>query len=139
MFAKEELHDGHERGGGPGWNPERPKGYRWQAVAVREGDCPGSPVRNQRNAEELVPLLRAGASAADVAQHLPYSERELRLMLRDLRAVGLIVPQRQLAVRQQFAARLQATAAEQTVPVPVGAHASSGLRATLKRLSESFH
>ena len=57
MFATEELHDGHERGGGPGWNPERPKGYRWQAVAVREGDCPGSPVRNQRNAEELVPLL----------------------------------------------------------------------------------
>ena len=89
--------------------------------------------------QTLQPLLRAGASAADLAQQLPYSERELRLMLRDLRAVGLIVPQRQLAVRQQFAARLQVTAAHQAAPVQVGAHASSGLRATLKRLSESFH
>lgn len=56
-FAAEQLHDGHEPGEGPGWNPERPKGYRWQAVAMREGDCPAVPVRNQRNAEELVPLL----------------------------------------------------------------------------------
>ncbi len=56
-FAAEALHDGYERGGGPDWNPERAKGYRWQAVAVREGDCPQSPVRNQRNAEEVVPLL----------------------------------------------------------------------------------
>jgi hypothetical protein len=57
MFAAEELHNGHEPGGGPGWNPERPKGYRWQAVAIREGDCPATPVLNQRTAEELVPLL----------------------------------------------------------------------------------
>ncbi len=89
--------------------------------------------------QQLRPLLRAGASAADVAHHLPYSEREARLMLRDLRAVGLIVPQRQLAVRQQFAAHLRATAAEPSVPESVGAHASHSLRATLKRLSESFH
>ena len=89
--------------------------------------------------QQLRPLLRSGASAADVAQHLPYSEREARLMLRDLRAVGLIVPQRHLAVRQQFAAQLRATAAQPPAPESVGAPASSGLRATLKRLSESFH
>ncbi len=57
MFAVEQLHDGHQRDGGEGWDPERPKGHRWQAVAVREGDCPASPVRNQRNAQEVVPLL----------------------------------------------------------------------------------
>jgi len=56
-FAAEQLHDGNEPNGAPGWNPQRPKGYRWRAVAVREGDCPASPVRNQRNLEELVPLL----------------------------------------------------------------------------------
>jgi hypothetical protein len=57
MFALEQLHDGHQGIGGEGWNPERPKGNRWQVVAVREGDCPATPVRNQRNAEEIVPLL----------------------------------------------------------------------------------
>lgn len=57
MFAREELHDGHQQNGGEGWVPERPKGNRWRVVAIREGDCPASPVKNQRNAEEIVPLL----------------------------------------------------------------------------------
>ncbi|GAA4013018.1 hypothetical protein GCM10022631_25890 [Deinococcus rubellus] len=91
--------------------------------------------------QQLQPLLRAGASATDVAQHLPYSEREVRLMLRDLRAVGLVVPQRHLVLRHQFAARLQAGPADQsaTASAPSGTRSSTSLRATIKRLTESFH
>lgn len=76
-----------------------------------------------------------------MTQHLPYSEREVRLMLRDLRAAGLIVPQMQLAVRHQFAARLQAGPADRlgTFPSPLSPPSSTSLRATIKRLTESFY
>ena len=91
--------------------------------------------------QQIQPLLRAGASAADLARHLPYSERELRIMLRDLRAVGLIVPQPQLAVRHQVAARLQAgpSAHAAALSAPFSPPSVTSLRTTIKRLTESFY
>lgn len=42
----------------------------------------------------IQPLMRTGASAADLAKTLHYSEQEMRVTLHQLRAVGLVAPQR---------------------------------------------
>ncbi len=56
-YAVERDSDGPERGGGQGWNPARPVGYRWQVTATRTGDCPGTDRADQVTAAEAVNAL----------------------------------------------------------------------------------
>lgn len=57
MFYSEDQFNGMERGGGAGWNPQRPTGQRWQATATRIGDCPLARRLDQRTAAEVVTRL----------------------------------------------------------------------------------
>jgi hypothetical protein len=66
VFRSEDEFDGMERGGGAGWNPRRQTGQRWQAEAVRIGDCPAARRLDQRSAEEAIgQLFDARASPDD--------------------------------------------------------------------------
>ncbi|KQU53074.1 hypothetical protein ASG67_09535 [Sphingomonas sp. Leaf339] len=53
-FLSDDLFDGMQRGGGPGWNPDRPQSQRWQVEATRTGDCPAERRLDQRTLEEVV-------------------------------------------------------------------------------------
>lgn len=53
-FLSDNLFDGMQRGGGPGWNPDRPQSQRWQVEATRSGDCPAERRLDQRTFEETV-------------------------------------------------------------------------------------
>lgn len=53
-LLSEDRFDGMEQGGGPGWNPARPQGQRWQVEATRNGDCPAERRLDQRTLEEAV-------------------------------------------------------------------------------------
>lgn len=57
VFRSEDEFNGLERAAGGGWNPRRPTAQRWQAEAVRIGDCPAARRLDQRTAEEAVRQL----------------------------------------------------------------------------------
>ncbi len=57
------------------------------------------PASLQEKWSRIQPLLGAGVSAVDLSQKLPYSQQEMRVALHQLRAVGLIAPQRAMGER----------------------------------------
>lgn len=56
-YSVEQDHNGLERGGGAGWNPKRPVGYRWQVTATRTGECPLNERRDELDANEAILAL----------------------------------------------------------------------------------
>lgn len=56
-YLAEDVFEGNERGGGPGWNPQRPESQRWRVMASRVGDCPAQPRLDQSTPEQAVVRL----------------------------------------------------------------------------------
>ncbi|MFD1034848.1 hypothetical protein ACFQ15_09310 [Sphingomonas hankookensis] len=56
-YSVEQEHNGLERGGGAGWNPARPVGYRWQVTATRIGECPIKQRRDELDANDAILAL----------------------------------------------------------------------------------
>lgn len=88
----------------------------------------------------IQPLLGGGASAADLAQRLPYSEHEMRVTLHQLRAVGLVTPQRAMGGNAAYQPTITPShnAAGQSAPVTPEPAAPrpmiQGLLGSLRRL-----
>lgn len=81
------------------------------------------PASLQEKWSRIQPYMGAGASAADLSQKLPYSEQEMRVTLHQLRAVGLVAPQRAMGERN-FGSAAQAGAAPAARPANAAAPAA---------------
>ncbi len=64
-YHVEQDQDGVERGGGAGWNPQRPVGYRWQVTATRIGECPLVERRDEVDANEAILALFSESGPTD--------------------------------------------------------------------------
>ena len=56
-YLAEDVFEGIERVGGPGWDPQRPQSQRWRVTASRAGDCPAQPRVDQRTPQQAVVRL----------------------------------------------------------------------------------
>ncbi|WP_230770047.1 hypothetical protein [Sphingomonas sp. Leaf4] len=72
VYMVEMEQTGVDRGGGPGWNPARQAGARWQITATREGECPSRERRDQIDVNEAAQALFGVGGGTDLP--LPFDD-----------------------------------------------------------------